>query len=346
MKIDESNVSLSSSHYKHEEVKEVETLNMWSRPEDNPELVPKKGDRLVLSDIYKAIKEKHNRVSANIEGEGSESELDPKLMRIVRALEVLTGHKIDTSFLKKLHSEGEAAKVKGEGEAAKDTVRPLGWGVSYNYQRTEIHEESLKFSAQGNVKTADGRSIDFAMAMSMKSSTQVSESLSFKAGDALTDPLVINFGTDTVSISDVKKEFDLNLDGKSDSFNFVGSGSGFLALDKNGDGVINDGSELFGPTKGNGFNELKAYDSDNNGWIDENDNVFKDLLIWTKDESGKESLYGLKDKDVGALYLGRVNTQFDLNDSSSALQGVMRESSVFLKESGGVGTLQEVDLKV
>ena len=344
MKIDQSNVSLFSSHSKHDEVQESESLRMWDKPEDNPELAPARGDRLVLSDIYKSLK--HQKVASELDMQDSDSSLDPKLMRIVRALEILTGHKINTSFLRKLHSNGEGGDAKGKGEGGTDQVRPLGWGIDYNYQRTEIHEESLNFSAQGNVKTVDGRSIDFAMAMSMKSSTQVSESLSFKAGDALTDPLVINFGTDTVRISDVKKEFDLNLDGKSDTFNFVGSGSGFLALDKNSDGIVNNGSELFGPTKGNGFNELKAYDSDNNGWIDENDDVYNKLLIWTKDESGKESLYTLKEKNVGALYLGKANTQFNLNDSTQNMQGVMRESSVFLKEDGGVGTLQEVDLKI
>ena len=343
MKIDQSEVSLFSSHSKHDEVKESETLKKWDRPEDNPEFANNnRGDKLILSDIYKSIKQ--NRAVLKIEDTSMEDSIDPQLMQIIRALEMLTGKKIDTSFLRKLHSSehGSAQNAK----APTDEARPLGWGIDYNYQRSEIHEESLNFSARGNVKTADGRSIDFSLAMSMKSSVEINESFSFKAGDALTDPLVINFGTDTVSISDVKKDFDLNLDGKSDSFNFVGSGSGFLAIDKNQDGKINDGSELFGPTNGNGFNELRAYDSDKNGWIDENDDVFDKLVIWTKDDNGLENLYSLKGKDVGALYLNGVNTQFDFNDATYNLQGVLRESSVFLKESGGVGTLQEVDLKV
>lgn len=343
MKIEQSNVSLFSSHSKHDEVIEQESLKKWNRPEDNPEFANNnRGDKLILSDIYKSIKQ--NRAELKIESNDLEDSIDPKLMQIIRALEMLTGKKIDTSFLRKLHSN-EHGNAKN-AQSATDEARPLGWGIDYNYQRSEIHEESLNFSAQGSVKTADGRNIDFSMAMSMKSSVEINESFSFKAGDALTDPLIINFGTDTVSISDVKKEFDLNLDGKSDSFNFVGEGNGFLALDKNDDGKINDGSELFGPTKGNGFNELRAYDSDNNGWIDENDDVFKKLLIWTKDDNGVENLYSLQDKDVGALYLNGVNTQFDFNDVTYNLQGVLRESSVFLKESGGVGTLQEVDLKV
>lgn len=344
MKINQSNVSLHSSHTKHHEVVEKETLKKWNRPEDNPDFANNREDKLVLSDTYKSIK--RNEAVPKTETDGLNPSVDPKLMEIIRALEMLTGHKIDTSFLQKVDSNGQNGEHNLKNQGSSDEARPLGWGIDYNYQRTEVHEESLDFSAQGNVKTSDGRSIDFSLATSMKNSTQVSESLSFKAGDALADPLVINFGADTVKISNVQKKFDLNLDGKSDTFNFLGKGSGFLAIDKNGDGKINDGSELFGPTKGNGFNELRAYDSDKNGWIDENDDVFKKLLIWTKDENGDENLYSLKQKDIGALYLNSANTQFDLKDNTNSLQGAMKESSVYLKENGGVGTLQEVDLKV
>ena len=54
----------------------------------------------------------------------------------------------------------------------------------------------------------------------------------------------------------------------------LGSGSGFLALDKNGNGKIDDGSELFGTKSGDGFADLAEYDSDGNGWIDEKGRVY------------------------------------------------------------------------
>ncbi len=37
---------------------------------------------------------------------------------------------------------------------------------------------------------------------------------------------------------------------------------------------INDGSELFGTSSGDGFKDLATYDEDENGWIDENDSIF------------------------------------------------------------------------
>lgn len=109
---------------------------------------------------------------------------------------------------------------------------------------------------------------------------------------------------------------------------------------------INDGSELFGPNSGNGFEDLRAYDKDNNNWIDENDAIFDKLLIWTKDDTGEEKFYTLKDKGIGALYLENVSTKFDFEDNQDNLQGVMDSSSIFLKENGNVGAIHEVDLKI
>jgi len=77
-----------------------------------------------------------------------------------------------------------------------------------------------------------------------------------------------------------------------------------------------------------------------------NDEVFEQLVIWTKDENGDEHLLSLKEKNVGALYLGRESTPFEFKTADGKLEGVMRESSIYLKEDGGVGTLQEIDLVV
>lgn len=324
MKIEQSNVSLFSSHQEKNEIMQKESLVKWNSPDQDPRL-QKSRDRLEMS---------KNILSAD-ESDVESSGLDPKLQAVVWILEALTGKKIDISFMKKINS------TQNEGVQKK-----LGWGIEYSYERSEIHDESMNFSSTANIKTEDGRSMSFEFALNMKNHTELHESLNYKAGDAAIDPLVINFGTDTVSLSNIKHSFDLNLDGKDEEFSFVGEGSGFLALDKNHDGLINDGSELFGPTKGNGFNELSAYDTDGNNWIDENDSIFKDLVIWTKDENGSQNLYSLQDKNVGALYLNKVDTQFDLKNSFYDVKGKIKESSIFLKENGGIGTLQELDLVV
>ncbi|MDR1571751.1 MAG: hypothetical protein LBS32_04420, partial [Clostridiales Family XIII bacterium] len=97
---------------------------------------------------------------------------------------------------------------------------------------------------------------------------------------------------------------------------------------------------------GSGFGELGAYDSDRNGWIDENDAVFSKLLVWSKDSDGADLLISLKEADVGAIFLGDIRTEYSLGGYSAASDGKLRSTSVFLRESGGAGTVQHVDLSI
>ena len=115
-----------------------------------------------------------------------------------------------------------------------------------------------------------------------------------------------------------------------------------MALDRNGDGRINNGLELFGPASGNGFAELARLDSDNNGWLDENDPRYDQLRVWMRDEAGNDSLATLAQKNVGAILLRPVETPFALKNSANGLQGQLRETSIFLEENGGAGMVQEI----
>ena len=136
----------------------------------------------------------------------------------------------------------------------------------------------------------------------------------------------------------------LDADGKEESISFAGKGSGFLALDKNNDGKINDGSELFGTRSGDGFKDLAAYDNDGNGWIDENDDIWNKLKIMTYDENGKEQLYTLAQAGVGAICLSKVGTEFSQKDENQATSSVIRSTGVFLYENGMAGTVQHLDV--
>lgn len=95
------------------------------------------------------------------------------------------------------------------------------------------------------------------------------------------------------------------------------SDDAWLVLDRDGDGVINDGSELFGnatpqsqPPEGtlrNGFLALARYDDDRNGMIDARDAVFLDLRLWQdRDHDGISQpleLHALPELGVAGLSL-------------------------------------------
>ncbi len=210
---------------------------------------------------------------------------------------------------------------------------------------TYQESESMSFSAEGMAVTEDGRQIDFGISISMsRSFTQYMNVRIPAMQNALMDPLVVNLGAGTARVSDQKFSFDLDADGVEDRISMPTAGSAFLALDINEDGTINDGNELFGAKSGDGFGDLRAYDSDGNGWIDENDEIFEKLKVWYKDVNGKDVLMNLKEADVGAIFLGEQDSEFSLHDGGGNMSGMIRSSGIFLRESGGVGIIQHVDL--
>jgi hypothetical protein len=88
----------------------------------------------------------------------------------------------------------------------------------------------------------------------------------------------------------VEEGVSFDYEGNSDSIatGWAGENSGFLVLDRNNDGIINNGKELFGDrtplpdgqVATNGVIALAALDSNSDGRIDVNDSVWNDLKIW------------------------------------------------------------------
>lgn len=226
------------------------------------------------------------------------------------------------------------------------TPRPVNMLVISGSFETYFEEnQSMSFHTGGYVQCEDGRTIDFGLDVEMTASfTQYYKEEGISA-QAMCDPLVLNFEGNVAGLSDMKFKFDLDADGTEDEISTLAGGNGFLALDLNNDGRINDGSELFGTKSGNGFADLSQYDEDGNGFIDENDSVFDRLKIWIKDENGEDALFNLKEKNVGAIYLGNVNTDFVMRGMEGDVNGALRRSGAFLYEDGsGAGVISHLDI--
>lgn len=113
----------------------------------------------------------------------------------------------------------------------------------------------------------------------------------FNASGAGSDPIVIPLhGQYTLSGLNDPVAFDINAIGHPQTIGWTARAAdvAFLALDRNGNGVIDDGTELFGnvtPLPGggraaNGFDGLAQYDTNGDGVIDASDPVWNDLLLW------------------------------------------------------------------
>jgi len=221
--------------------------------------------------------------------------------------------------------------------------------IGLEYQRhSRIHEqEATRFEASGQVTTRDGRRIDISLSLQMARSITQEEHEILRIGARLSDPLVINFDGDAAQLSQTRFEFDLDLDGQADQVPTLAGNRAFLALDRNSDGVINDGSELFGARSGNGFAELAQFDEDGNGFIDAGDSVFSRLRLWSPGPEGQGSLMTLASQNIGAIWLNAADTEFSLTSGMTESRlGVIRSSSIFLSEDGRVGTVQHVDLSI
>jgi hypothetical protein len=221
------------------------------------------------------------------------------------------------------------------------------FGLSYSYQYSYSETEHSEFSFQGTVSLDSGETLQINHRASFQYHYATTESVNLTAGNLqLIDPLIINFSNSTLQLSEQRYEFDLNQDGDADNIHFASGSTAFLALDRNQDGRINDGGELFGATSGDGFADLAAYDDDGNGFIDKGDVIFTNLLLFSKDAAGQDQIRTLQDSGIAAIGLTNTSTPFSLRASDQQIQGVLRSSGLFITEEGKTGSLHQIDLTV
>ena len=148
------------------------------------------------------------------------------------------------------------------------------------------------------------------------------------------DPLVFDLGGDgitTVSLEESNAFFDLDNNGFAEKTSWVGVKEGLLAYDKNGDGVINGGNELFGDRTlmkdgktlaSSGFAALTEYDDNKDGKIDSNDVIYALLRIWQDaDGDGIASAGELRRLvDLGIVSIGLSYSNTGVTDSANNIQ--------------------------
>lgn len=357
MKIVSSGMQMASTHASTQHHEIQESLRMWvgeRRPDFEGRgrpAAPRPVETVHISDAGRAAQ---GCDTGAVDECADEIDADPRLTLLRLLFRYLTGKDIevfDASELKPGQPPPDLPQPPNTANAANaaNTRPAAGWGVEYDRHERYSETEQTRFAASGTVQTADGREISFRVELSMSRSYHEESDVRLRLGDAARqqkDPLVLNFAGNAAQLLDQRFSFDLDADGTAENINRLTAGSGFLVFDRNGDGQANDGSELFGTKSGDGFADLAALDDDNNGWIDENDADYAALRVWTPEADGGGELRTLKDSNVGAIALARIATPFALRDSGNETLGKIRSSGIFLQESGGAGTIQQVDLSV
>lgn len=123
--------------------------------------------------------------------------------------------------------------------------------------------------------------------------------------------------------------FDHNGDGIANLTGWVSGDDGFLVFDKDGNGLIETGNELFGDnylkedgsTASNGFDALSDLDSNQDGIFDINDNAFTQLKVWqdiNQDGVSQDSeLFTLDQAGVASVNLSATATNIDAGDGNT-----------------------------
>lgn len=239
----------------------------------------------------------------------------------------------------------DLAGAMGDAVRAGPSASQSRW-TRLDFQRLS-EKELTQVSAQGCVTTADGREIAFKLDLGMSREAELTR-LGLKSGSLgrLVDPLVINFDGTAAELVGQTFRFDLNGDGQQEDIPLLAGGRGFLAFDRNSDGRIENGSELFGALSGQGFEELARLDQDKNGWLDEADPDFERLSVWKPAAEGEGLRETLAQAGVGAIGLSSVSSPFQIKGDGLVSRGLIRETGVWLAEDGRVGSVQQVDLAV
>ncbi|TQV85788.1 hypothetical protein [Aliikangiella coralliicola] len=198
-----------------------------------------------------------------------------------------------------------------------------GFTLSVEYAQQESFFADIEFFNTGD---SSGFSFDFETSFSETfeftltdplSGTEISVTISRQSHFSFSasaqtlepeqaDPLILNLDNSDFNFDPSQKiQFDLDADGNIDNIDRLQNGNAFLALDINENGVIDDGSELFGDANGakDGFQELSRYDDDNNGQINASDRIFENLMLLHFDTGGNQVLSHLSTHDIDSLSL-------------------------------------------
>jgi len=188
----------------------------------------------------------------------------------------------------------------------------------------------------GNTLMASGAQLEFKFEFS--ASVSVSQT-TVQQGD----PIVFDLDGDGIELTTYQKgaRFDLMGTGRAQQAAFVNGGDAFLALDRNKDGLINSGLELFGEQHGarNGFEELRRFDLNGDGTINRHDAVFNELRLFRDNGDGKTDageLISLIEAGIDEIFLDYQDV-----DEKAAGGNRLTQISAYLKNDGSRGRVAD-----
>ena len=173
----------------------------------------------------------------------------------------------------------------------------------------------------------------------------------------IVDPMILDLdgdGIETMAAGQYQGAlFDHNKDGIRTATGWVKPDDGLLVLDRNGDGIINNGGELFGDSTlladgsraAHGYAALAELDSNGDGKVDAADEKFADLRVWrdlnSDGISTASELFTLEELGIASLDTAYKNIHTGLAGGNTLVQ-----QGSFIKADGSSGQMGDVNFVV
>ena len=176
-----------------------------------------------------------------------------------------------------------------------------------------------------------------------------------KHAESQSSPLVVDLDGDGIETlgSGVGIYFDHDNNGFSEDTGWVGKDDGLLVRDINGNGQIDNGTELFGNNTllsngekaKNGFEALKELDSNNDNVFDQNDAAWNEVKVWKDGNSNgivdDGELLTMEQAGITGVDLNYVDHNYR-DDHSDEHGNTCKQESTFSKADGSTGQVSDI----
>ena len=220
-----------------------------------------------------------------------------------------------------------------------------------------VKEEDEKFKVTANiVDKSDGLK---ASVIKNGNGTIIDDDKDDKQDPEDIDPIIIDLNKNGITSTKLNNTiyFDHDNNNFKEASSWIDKGDAFLALDKNNNGLIDNGNELFGNhtisntrfkytnnKATNGYEALKTYDLNGDNVIDSKDEIYDKLVLWKDSNQNaitdKGELIKLKDSGIVSIDLNYKNINTDEKGNT------IKQSSTITFEDGTTTIANDVWFKV
>ena len=202
--------------------------------------------------------------------------------------------------------------------------------------------------AQAQDGTSGSGTTSFQLSIQMEFSFEFSATVQVSEGQVQeSDPITLDLNGNGIELTSYRNgaQFDITGKGQAATTAFVSGGDAFLAIDRNGNGAIDSGKELFGDQNGakNGYEELAKLDSNLDGVINKLDKDFAKLVLFKDNGNGRTEpgeLVSLTEAGIAEIGLNYRN----VNNAASGGNRIAQIAS-YRRADGSVGQTADAILQ-